>query len=293
MDSLKEISESLCKEHWRTFSSRPVEDWNEDWRNALQLSFMTDKNKRILRKLMINAAGNDFQWIYYHPKNIQFLKSLPASFDRDTWISPPDVTFKIGNKTYKIEAERNLLKILHMGNYFGSCLSVGDMNDFSTIANAVEINKQVLWIKNSKGKIVGRKLIVLNQFGELYGFNSYGAALKSQNPQPWYKIIFDLYCLKLMKLCNGNLCNKRKEEDQMVLFSKWYDDGIERFDGWVMDLQRDKNISYITKKVKYKQKPGVNLRAALWLKTQDAPIFDDWNTVKLFKQFSVDTFDMV
>ena len=293
MDSLREISETLCKEHWRTFATRPVEEWNDDWRNALQLSFMTNNNKRILRKLMINAAGNDFQWIYYHPKNVSFLKSLPKSFDSKLWLTPPELSFKIGNKTYKIEAERNLLKILQMGNYFGSCLSVGDMNDFSTIANAVEINKHVLWIKNSKGKIVGRKLIVLNQFGELYGYNSYGAALGSQNAQPWFKIILDLYCQNLMKLCGGELCNKRKEEDKMILFSKWYDDGIERFDGWVMDIQRNKTTSYIAKKVKFKQKPGVNLRAVLWLKTQGVEIYEDWNDVKQFQNFGVDTLSIV
>ena len=293
MDSLIEISEQLCKEHWRSFATRPVEKWDDDWRNALQLSFMTDHNKRILRKLMLNAAGNDFQWIFYHPKNVKFINDLPKGFDQGTWISPPTLSFKVGNKSYSVEAERNLLKILQMGNYFGSCLSVGDMNDFSTIANAVEINKHVLWIKNSKGKIVGRKLIVLNQHGELYGFNSYGAAVSTENEFPWFKIMFDLYCLKLIEHCKGSLCNKRKEDDKIVLFSKWYDDGIERFDGWVMDLQRGRKNSYISKKVKFKTKHGVNLRAALWLKSQGAEINSEWEDVKNFQNYCTEKFEII
>ena len=77
-----------------------------------------------------------------------------------------------------------------MGNLFNTCLSVGDSNAFSTVANACEINKQVLYLSNEKGHIIGRKLIALSKNGNLYGFNTYGHAEKSPIG-PWVKILFD------------------------------------------------------------------------------------------------------
>ena len=292
MDSLYELSENICKEHWFKYSGRPIDTWNDDWRNAIQLCFFTESNKRILRKLMINAAGNDFQWIYYHPKNQAFLNQLPSNFNQTTWLLPPKLYFKIGKKTFSVEAEKDLLKILQMGNYFDSCLSVDQMNGFSTVSNAVEINKHVLWIKNNKGRIVGRKLIVLNQFGELYGYNSYGAGLGSNNENPWFKIILDLYCQIFIKECGGELQNKRREDEKLILFLEWYDDGIEKFDGWVMDLQKGKDVNYISKKVKFKTSSDVNLRAALWLNTQNGEIVAGWGTIKLFQKYSTNIFSI-
>ena len=291
LDSLTQISQDICQKHWLKIFKFPLGNWNDDWRNALQLSFETNYNKRIIKKLITNAAGNDFQWIYYHPKNTEFLNRLPESFNSESWLNPFSYSFTLDKRKYTVEVERNLIKVLQMGNYFGSCLSVGDINDFSTISNAVEINKHVLWLKTDNGKIIGRKLIVLNNFGEIYGFNSYGASLYSNNEKPWYKIIFDCYCLLLADSCNAKLSNKRRKKEKIVLFTKWYDDGIEDFDSWTLKQQNGKSLHEVASKLKFNPDNSSSFRTSLILSAKGFEINSEWKESENFKKNQINKFE--
>ena len=50
-----------------------------------------------------------------------------------------------------LRLETDLLRILQMGNYMGTCLSLGGGNAFSTVANACDLNKRVLYAANGAG----------------------------------------------------------------------------------------------------------------------------------------------
>ena len=283
--SLEALDYKLGKiytDHWRKISTRPVENWDEDWDNALRLYFTTDHNKRLLKRLMINAAGGDYQWIYYHSDNINFLRKNKVS--RQHWIEPMSFSIDYASKVYNISAEKNLLKILQMGNIFGSCLSVGGFNSFSTIANAVEVNKHVLWCKDKQERIIGRKLLVLSPSGKLYGFNSYGAALDEENSQHWIKIAFDLFCLQLVKKAGIEMSNERDDEEKLGVFAHWYDDGIELFDWWILELQLGKTQRDIFETLSKKNKPDLqaDLRAALWLNHQGMVLPKHWKLANSF-----------
>ena len=276
IEALEKMGENICFDHIKNFTGCEVSRDSHDWLNALHLSFSAKHNRRVLKKLMINAAHNDHNWIYQHNSNISFLEKTGHEFNLNAWMNPPEKKFIINDCEYEVSAEKNLLKVLHMGNYFGSCLSVGDFNDYSTIANAVEVNKHVLWIKNKNDKVIGRKLIVMDKKLNLYGYNSYGLGSGKKENQ-WILILFDIYCLELAKKAGLKLSNKYNyDDDPLNLFTKWYDDGTENFDPWVLELEKGKNFEDLAKKYTCKNDPQY-LRAALWLHYNGVDIEKSWN----------------
>jgi hypothetical protein len=60
-----------------------------------------------------------------------------------------------------------------MGYYFGTCLSPGDINFFSAVANAVDINKRVVYARDANGEVVGRCLFALGDAGTIVVFRPY------------------------------------------------------------------------------------------------------------------------
>lgn len=74
----------------------------------------------------------------------------------------------------------NPFDIFMMGYYFDTCLSIpsGDYAE-SVIINAADINKKVIYAKNRKGDVIGRKLLALSVDLRLLGFSSYGKDMES------------------------------------------------------------------------------------------------------------------
>jgi len=127
---------------------------------------------------------------------------------------------KMGEVT--IYAEKDPLKVLQMGNVVsGSCLGLGKGNTFSTVANAVDSNKQVLYAEMN-GEIVGRKLSALNDDGEIVQFRTYNNRLDLNIDSMFRQYLTDLSSETNAKLGNGgNVSN--------IVAQKWYNDGIVPF----------------------------------------------------------------
>jgi len=111
-----------------------------------------------------------------HPANQAFLARMRRQgMDPDPWANPGEpceFTGKKGQKVY-LALETDPLEILHMGRYFQTCLSPGNDNFFSTVANALDVNKQVIYARDKQGKVVGRCLLAVSQEGGLLTFEPY------------------------------------------------------------------------------------------------------------------------
>ncbi len=83
------------------------------------------------------------------------------------------VSTKTRGGTVHLALEEDCLEIFRMGGYFKTCLSPGDMNFFSVLANAADINKRVLYARNDAGNVVGRRLLCLTQGGSILAFHAY------------------------------------------------------------------------------------------------------------------------
>jgi hypothetical protein len=196
-----------------------------DWNNAAALLQSTSDNKRTLKRLLRDVAHA--RWSRSeHPRNRWFLEQVAAAGLRpEAWLQPVSVEAQ-GRVVARMT---DPLKVLQMGNLFGTCLSVGQFNSFSTVANAVEVNKAVLFV-HFEGRVVGRRLVVLHTDGTLIPYHPYGAGL-------WPKILTDLAVAEWVARGAGRFAPDDESglppTKGLALFSRWYDDGTVPVDAWV------------------------------------------------------------
>ncbi|MGV3532211.1 MAG: hypothetical protein ACO1QR_07560, partial [Chthoniobacteraceae bacterium] len=242
-NALSAITRQAVRAHWATVVDREGIGTGADWDNAIRFYYSVSQNRGILRHLLQHTARKQDGWRLQHAPNARFLSDLAASgFNPDQWLAPYERTLNVHGARWTLHLERNPLRVLQMGNIFDTCLSVHDCNAYSAVANAVEINKQVLYIKDGEGAVVGRKLIGLTSTGRLIGFRSYGAAClrelnRPEKPHVWIKIHFDLACLAIAHRLGAELDQSADHEnppDQLRLAADWYNDGSEPFDWWVL-----------------------------------------------------------
>ena len=110
------------------------------------------------------------------PKNVAFRQQLEAKgISLEPWLSD---SFELLAKThdgepYRVSFTRDVVDYLMMGLHFDTCLSPGSCNFFSTIANAVDINKQVVYGKTDSGRVIGRCLFTLTDQGSILTYHRY------------------------------------------------------------------------------------------------------------------------
>ncbi len=292
--------------HWEGILGRPAIPLNPpDWDNALRLYTVVRYNRSALKRMLRRLAAGDALWIRSHPANQAFLRQVSkCGLDPGPWLEPASKEFRVPGETWIVSLETDPLRVLQMGNLFGTCLSVGDANDFATVANAVELNKRVLYMRNGAGAIVGRKLIGFaltrraQQPALLLGFRSYGAGDEFGWPRPrwsspWVKIGFDIFCRELAGRLGIELASDSEEDrklaERLPLFCRWYNDGPEPFDGWIRDStlwesgQEDAGCQALADSIRGKlaEPPGPApaarevVRALLWLGNRALDVLQD------------------
>lgn len=114
-----------------------------------------------------------------------------------------------------------------MGNYFDTCLSFGGCNSFSTVANACELNKRVVYATDAAVHVVGRKLIAINSEGALVGFRTY-TSLPDEAGNRALRAIFHHYVRGFAERCGLPLADGGTVP--RLFAQEWYDDGIVAWD---------------------------------------------------------------
>lgn len=196
----------------------------EDLLNAALLTVDITQNRKLLLHLIRAALDGDHGWRERHPANHAFLASLAArGVNTAFWLSAFPCRFACagvpGGRVH-LRAEQDPLHILQMGNYFETCLSFGGINSFSTVANACELNKRVIYACDSAGRVVGRKLIGLNAEGEMIGFHTY-CSLSEETGQA-LRAVFRQYAARFADRCGLHLADQGTVP---LLFAEaWYDD---------------------------------------------------------------------
>lgn len=141
------------------------------WRDAVRFWLVTDDNREHLGRLLRDAAaGRD-------PKRGS--KESEAwiakqTFDVDAWLAPRAVDVMVDGKRWTATVETDALEVLRMGIPFATCLSLEDgCNAASTVLNALDPNKRVVYVRNDAGRVVARKLLAVVPGHRLAGYNLY------------------------------------------------------------------------------------------------------------------------
>jgi hypothetical protein len=199
---------------------------NDHLRNAALLTTNIRSNRRLLLKLLRAYLGGERRWPERHPINIEYLGKLRAAgVDTRNWLRSHPRVYRckgVASGRIHLRLERDPLSTLQMGNYFGTCLRLGGVNAFSTVANACELNKRVIYARDGKGNVVGRKLIGISMEGKLVGFQTY-CSLDEEAGGRELRALFDRYAAQFARRCGLELAS---EGTVPRLFAQsWYDDG--------------------------------------------------------------------
>ena len=184
-------------------------------------------------------SNNPDDWqLLNHPQNKQFITKMKSlGFDMDIWIKG------IAAQTYQaqnadaitLSIAKDPLEILNMGAYFKTCLSPTSFNYFSVFANIADINKQLIYAKNAKGKVVGRVLIGITEIGGLMTYHLY-----FHNAQQGFNKFALEYIDKWAKKVGLTLTNNG--EVSTLVATNWYDDGAIEVDNGINCFKQDSDF---------------------------------------------------
>lgn len=198
----------------------------EDWLNAALLSARITENRHLLKRLLRTCATGDRRWREQHPENVRFLQSLAdRGVDTEAWQRAHPRRYRcpeLPGGVVRLRFEQDPLHILQMGNYFDTCLSFDGCNNYSTVANACELNKRVLYARDASGRVIARKLIGINAEGRLIGYSTY-STLSGESGEAVRRLVRH-YVGEFAQRCGLGLAN---EGTVPRLFAeRWYDDGL-------------------------------------------------------------------
>jgi len=138
-------------------------------------------------------------------------------------------------ETITIHIENDPLELLKMGNHFHTCLSPGNFNYFSVFANIIDVNKQVIYARNTAGQVMGRTLIAMTQVGGVKTFYQY-----SHHKDHDFSDNVTDYIQQLTRQINATLVNSG-QIDQLAS-TNWYDDGAIAVDHDIPCLMPDSDF---------------------------------------------------
>ena len=216
------------------------------WDNALHMLETVTHNRRVLRRLLKHAARGDRAWIRDLDPNRVFLDRLAAAGIRaDAWLAETSRTVQIPGDVFTAYATTDPLEVLQMGSLFGTCLSADRFNAHAAVAAAVEVNKRVLYVKDSGGRVLGRQLLAITRSGEVVGFTCYGAGVEDHRKTGlWVKLALALLSLDIVRASGARVMPGARlaaglnddDERSFTLFCKGYVDTPEPFDWWIEAL---------------------------------------------------------
>lgn len=144
------------------------------WREAVRFWLTVEDNRPLFDTMLREAAKRPGASVKdAFPANVEWAHAMRQKIDVAAWCAPYRRVLTAGDATFTIAVEDDPLEVLRMGIPFGTCLSFDGCNAASTVANAVEINKRVIYVRNAHDKIVARKLIAMTDDGRLVGYRLY------------------------------------------------------------------------------------------------------------------------
>lgn len=161
------------------------------------------------------------------PRNVAFRERMEsAGVQMEPWLSDrvrQSATTADGSP-YELAFTRDVIDFLLMGFHFDTCLSPDSFNFFSTVANAVDLNKRVVYAKTKAGKVIGRCLFALNDSGEIFTYYRY-----SHDPRDGFADAVDQFASQLASQMRTSIATTGNVSK--LVAKEWYDDGP-----WQTDL---------------------------------------------------------
>ena len=204
--------------------------FDENWFNALLLGSDVEYNRKWARALLRHEVAGIAGWRAQLPGNARFLRELEGR-GVDTAFYQSEFGRSHGELWLWIENEP--LGILQMGNRFNTCLSRGGCNAFAGVANAIELNKRVVYARDKKGHIVARQLWAISEDYKLVGFDVYSTY--SETERAGLEAHFAAHAREWARSCGLQLADDGEIEN--LVAPEWYNDGVRAWEAERADCE--------------------------------------------------------
>jgi hypothetical protein len=224
---VRRLAESKCRVYLGDLV--PLLDPDQLWDFAGWIEKMSDNERQRLRTVITarNCHGRNYKR-YLVDNQPWIAKALLRGVDLEPWFMAEPHVETIGGRAMEICLASDLHEIFLMGAYFGTCLSPGDINDLSVLANAYDANKQVVFMftRDDAGQrqVVARQLIAMSSDFKVVGYRCYMSwrhAEKSKRDEGLAAMA--AYSGRLARECGLELADHGTPEEIGDHF--WYDDG--------------------------------------------------------------------
>jgi hypothetical protein len=192
-----------------------------DHAHAFAIAGDAAENRRALRRLLRARLQGDTALERSHPITQSWLRRTPQlhaerwfeglQFERDL--------ARFGPVT--INVERDILEVLKVGTYAGSCLGLGGGLAYSAAAIALDANKQVLYARDRGARVIARQLVAITRAGTLLPYSVYPV-----NAPAEVKALFAEYDKEFARYVNAPLADSDADyEVELLLARGFWDDG--------------------------------------------------------------------
>jgi hypothetical protein len=217
------LRDQLELELRRLLEARPPQTWLKNPLTLGLLSALTALSPkfRALGIRVFRARLGPAPWDFRdEPANREFLIRLASNgTDPKPWLEGiGERTVPTPHGELSLDMESDPLELLRMGEPFDTCLAPGAFNFFSAVANAADVNKRVIYIRNSAGKIQGRCLIAITDAFSLLTFRVYAQRCHAELESAVRSYVKDL-----AKAMHTTIVAKGQVTS--LVASNWYDDG--------------------------------------------------------------------
>jgi hypothetical protein len=194
-----------------------------DMHEVLALLQLAGENRRGLRRLLRARLAGDAGYLDRHPATRQWIRRHPR-IEIATWTRGFEHRFRIGDSGVTIRLEDDPLEALKMGTYVGSCLGAGGVVSYSAAAAVLDINKQVLYARDDKERVLARQLVAITDDDRLVAFAVYPGSAPAAIRRE-----FELYDRRLAAALGIRRVKPSEDYDVgLVLARNWWDDGAEK-----------------------------------------------------------------
>lgn len=150
----------------------------------------------------------------------------------DPWLEPSVERRAVSpaGRELTVRIERDPVEIFQMGRWFDTCLSPGEMNFFSVVANAADQNKRLAVVRDAQGVAQGRCLLALTSKGTMVAFYVY-----AHEERDWIVRQVRALAEELSEAVGAPLVGEG--EIEVLVATAWYDDGTWDLTGRLAELE--------------------------------------------------------
>ena len=117
------------------------------------------------------------------------------------------------------------VEVLRLGSYVGSCLAAGGDNAHAAVAILLDVNKRVVFARNSEGRFVARQVVGISDDAKLVCYPVYPKTTNAAIEDAFERYVTAWASQLGLPLAKG-AGDQSSERVRQLTVSSWYDDGL-------------------------------------------------------------------